>query len=151
MNTELLAARLKVKEGFRAESYEDNGGWSWGYGHWSKEKPEGTISEDMAGAQLMTDIYMIVARLSVIEWWKEETQLAELSAFNDVRQRVFVELAYNVGVDGALKFVNTIEAIKSGDFKLAADELLDSLAACQNPQRYQEMALMMKTGVDNPW
>ena len=48
-----------------------------------------------------------------------------------------------MGTTGVSNFKNTLTAIQSGDYKLAAVEMLDSKWAKQTPDRATEMALVM--------
>ncbi len=61
------------------------------------------------------------------------------------RQLVMISLAYNLGRDGLGKFVKFLGALHLGKFDDAADELLDSQAAKQDPHRYNPLAYMMRT------
>ncbi len=47
-------------------------------------------------------------------------------ALDKVRQEVIIELVFNVGLTRALGFKKMIEALKSLEYRKAADELLDS-------------------------
>lgn len=53
------------------------------------------------------------------------------------------EMVYQMGTTGVSNFKNTLAAIQSGDYKLAAVEMLDSKWAKQTPNRAAEMALIM--------
>lgn len=48
---------------------------------------------------------------------------------------VLIEMSFQMGVDGVLKFKKTIAALQSDDFDTAADEMLDSRWAKQTPSR----------------
>jgi lysozyme len=55
-------------------------------------------------------------------------------------------MAFQMGVDGLLKFKNTLELIKNGKYKEASDAMLDSLWAKQTPNRASRLSAQMKTG-----
>lgn len=57
---------------------------------------------------------------------------------------VLIEMAYQLGVDGVLKFKKTLLALSSEDFESAADEMLDSLWARQTPKRAQALAEIVR-------
>ena len=54
-------------------------------------------------------------------------------------------MVYQMGTTGVSNFKNTLTAIQSGDYKLAAVEMLDSKWAKQTPDRAAEMALVMSS------
>jgi lysozyme len=68
------------------------------------------------------------------------------SALDDVRQRVLLDMAFNLGLPGLLQFKRTLEAIRTGQYQQAATMMLDSLWARQVGQRAERLARMMATG-----
>lgn len=83
----------------------------------------------------VADIYAV---LSAIWWW---------AAIDPVRRSVFLDVAFNVGTEGLLHFVQTISAAARADWSAAHDELLDSDAARELPTRYKRLAQILLTGV----
>lgn len=67
-------------------------------------------------------------------------------ALDEVRAAAIVDLAYNLGVAGLLKFEQMIAALSYGHFAMAADFLRDSKAREQEPRRIEELAQMLETG-----
>lgn len=65
---------------------------------------------------------------------------------NAARQNVLVEIVYNLGMLGFLKFRNALAAIGSGDYGIAAEELLDSRWRRQVGQRAVTLAEQFRTG-----
>lgn len=63
-----------------------------------------------------------------------------------VRAAVLQSMAYQMGVDGLGKFINTLSAIKAGHWELAKAGMLDSKWARQTPERAQRHAEQMLTG-----
>jgi lysozyme len=68
------------------------------------------------------------------------------SALDDVRQRVLLDMAFNLGLPGLLQFKRTLEAIRTGQYQQAATMMLDSLWARQVGQRAERLSRMMATG-----
>ena len=66
-----------------------------------------------------------------------------------VRADILVNMAFNLGVNGLLKFKKMLTAIGDGYFELAAKEMLDSKWARQVGDRALELAQQMKTGEYN--
>ncbi len=68
---------------------------------------------------------------------------------DDVRQRVIVDMAFNMGLGSLSKFKNTLGHIEAGRYEEASVEMLDSKWARQVGNRAQCLSNMMKTGEDN--
>jgi lysozyme len=83
---------------------------------------------------------------------EKETELVHalpwVSSLNEVRQRVLVDMAFNLGIDGLLGFKRTLATIQAGDYQRAATMMLDSKWAGQVGQRAERLARMMATGKD---
>jgi lysozyme len=74
---------------------------------------------------------------------------AELPWFerlDEVRQAVLIDMGYNLGVDGLLKFKNTLGYVQRGEYDLAALGMMKSLWSRQVGRRAERLADMMKTG-----
>jgi len=140
MTTPWLEQDLKRFEGLRLVSYQDTDGvWTIGYGHtgagvqanmrWPLEHAQEMLTADIARAIAALDKQAV--------WWRN---------LSDVRQDVIAMMAFQLGIRGVLNFVKTIQAIRSGDFVLAAEEMLDSDWEKQTPYRAKRLAEQMKTG-----
>ena len=131
---DLAVTRLKVDEGFRATTYVDTrGNMSVGYGC----NLDAGISEYAASALLTAQATECANALATYTW---------SNGLNDVRASVLIELCFNLGMNGLMKFQKMIAAIRSGDWQSAYDQLLDSDAARELPARYQMLADMLLTG-----
>lgn len=62
------------------------------------------------------------------------------------RKESIVDIMFNLGLPNFLEFKKFIAAIKGGDYQEAANELLLSKAAQQNPTRYQRNAGVIRDG-----
>ncbi len=67
---------------------------------------------------------------------------------DEVRQRVLLDMAFNLGVVGLLNFKRTLAAIQAGQYQQAATMMLDSRWAGQVGQRAERLSRMMATGKD---
>lgn len=65
-----------------------------------------------------------------------------------IRQRVLVEMAFNLGIEGLSEFSRMLAAIKGEDYRLAASEMLRSQWATQVGSRARRLASMLETGTD---
>lgn len=74
---------------------------------------------------------------SVLPWF---------NAIDPVRQRVLLNMAYQLGVHGLLEFRKMLDALKAENYEKAATEMEHSLWARQTPHRVARLAAMMRTG-----
>ncbi|HXQ41753.1 MAG TPA: glycoside hydrolase family protein [Candidatus Udaeobacter sp.] len=131
-----LLADLKRDEGLRLKPYRDSvGKLTIGYG---RNLDSVGISEEEASTMLASDVAR--ATLDV------EGQLPWAATLDPVRQRVLVEMAFNMGIEGLLTFQNTLSAIREARWADASDGLLASLADHQEPARVGRWATAIKTG-----
>jgi lysozyme len=69
-----------------------------------------------------------------------------VAQLDEVRQRVLLDMAFNMGLGGLLQFKNTLATIKAGDYAKAATMMLDSRWARHVGQRAERLSRMMATG-----
>jgi len=87
---------------------------------------------------LMLDVKEKMAELDTkLLWWR---------LLSDARQRVIINMAFNLGVDGLLTFKNTLAMIQSGNYAGAAGGMLSSKWAGQVHDRAHRLADMMVHG-----
>ena len=67
---------------------------------------------------------------------------------SEVRIRVLLDMAFNLGIPRLSAFSNMWGALEEGDFKQAAVEMLDSRWARQVGRRAAKLSQMMETGTD---
>lgn len=70
------------------------------------------------------------------------------SGLDEVRQRVLLDMAFNMGIATLLEFKLTLGAIQAGQYERAASMMLDSRWAKQVGQRADRLSRMMATGKD---
>ncbi len=131
-----LKIELTRDEGLRLKPYRDTvGKLTIGIG---RNLDDVGISQDEAMHLLDNDIARTTAALDkAIPWWR---------SLNDVRQRVVVNMAFNLGVAGLLGFKNTLAAMKAGRYADAAEGMLASKWATQVGERAKRLAAMMANG-----
>jgi lysozyme len=81
-------------------------------------------------------------------WTELRTRLPWVTGLSDVRQRVLLDMAFNLGIDGLLQFRNTLLRVEAGHYQKAGEMMLDSLWAKQVGMRAQRLSKMMQTGID---
>ena len=96
------------------------------------------ITEDEARYLLKNDIKIVEDELL-----EKKAVVAGLDA---VRQRVLVDMGFNLGIPTLLKFQNMWAAIEEEDFETAADEAMDSRWAKQVGRRAERLCQAMATG-----
>jgi len=119
--------------------YDDSLGYSTiGYGRLVDRRKGGGISEDEALYLLKNDVD---ARLNVLE-----NAIDFFARLDDVRKGVLLNMSFQMGISGLLKFKSTLVYIESGDYENASANMLKSLWARQTPNRANRLAEQMRTG-----
>ena len=73
------------------------------------------------------------------------TRLPWVTTLSDARRGAFINLTFNMGIDGLLGFPKMLRAAQAGDWETAAAELLNSRYAKQVGDRAQRLATQLKT------
>jgi lysozyme len=134
-----LTAQLRRDEGKRLHAYQDHlGYWTIGYGRLIDKRKGGGITNEEADYLLKNDIDR---KLSEIR-----NKYPHFDKLDDARKGVLMNMAFQMGVDGLLKFNKTLTLIEQGKYKEAADNMLKSLWAKQTPARAERMAKQMRSG-----
>ena len=128
MNTEEMIIR---HEGFKSKPYKDTQGvWTIGHGLTYIREEESK--------------YIVKIRISELRRkLKRHTWFNEL---NYDRKSVIISMAYQLGVNGLMKFKKTIKFLTLKDFENASIEMLDSKWALQTPNRAAELANIIRSG-----
>lgn len=137
-----LKATLMAEEGLRLDAYWDPIGqvWTIGYGHTGKNIVQGmTITKMEADAWLDDDITEAQRQLA--------TALPWATALSDVRIQALLQMTFQLGINGLLKFRHMVEALRVGAWDRAYSEAMDSDWARQTPARAQRVAGMLRDGV----
>ena len=142
MTTPQLEEDLIADEGLREHAYADGGDvWTIGVGHtgpevrrglvWTREACLQALDRDIARAEQGLDAHL--------PWWRE---------LSPARQDVLANMAFNLGVEGLLAFRRTLEAVRAGDYALAAERMLASEPwRSQVGARAMRLAAQMQTGL----
>ena len=139
MNLSKLEDQLIAHEGLRLDIYKDSVGiWTIGVGR--NLEHVGLRSEAEARFLLRSDIVAIRAEL--------EQALPWIGDLDEVRQRVLMDMAFNMGVTGLMRFEKTLRLIAGGKLSEAAQEMLLSKWTNQVGQRAHTLSKMMATGKD---
>lgn len=129
--TEKLIAR---HEGFRSKIYTDTtGNRTIGYGLNLEY-----MSQERALAFLKFEVDRIRAEIPY--------RIPVFNSLSASRQDVLIDMAYNLGIDGLLKFKKFLSAVTEENFSRASYEMMNSLWAKQVGIRARTLAKMMLTG-----
>lgn len=138
MNIERIKETLIKHEGLKLDMYKCSAGvWTIGVGHNLEDKG---ISKRVAGIMLAEDIGDALDDL--------ERNIVYFYDLPEAAQEALVNLAFNMGIPRLMQFKKTLAYLRSGDYKKAADELLDSRYASQVGYRALEVAQMIRSCED---
>ena len=128
-----LIDNIKISEGFRSKVYKCTEGYDTiGYGFAIKDLE---LDEDICDMILERQVAKLVER--------REKNLPYLPSLPKDAQDVLIEMAYQMGVSGLLKFKKTLMYVESKDYKDASVEMLDSRWAKQTPNRAKKLSDIM--------
>ena len=96
------------------------------------------ITEDEARYLLKNDIKIVEDELL--------ERKPEVAGLDSVRQRVLVDMGFNVGLPILMKFQNMWAAIEEEDWEEASAQMMDSRWAKQVGRRAERLSQAMKTG-----
>ena len=137
MDIEALKDQLILHEGLKLKPYKCTAGKiTIGVG---RNIEDIGITEDEARSLLDNDILRVAQELdNGLPWWRD---------LSDVRQRVLLDMAFNLGTPTLMKFKNTLGLIEAGDFVGASEEMLRSRWAEQVGQRALTLSKAMALDV----
>lgn len=139
MDKKQLTKELRRDEGVVPFAYQDHlGYWTIGVGRLIDKRKGGGLSDAEIDFLLSNDIDRFEKQLiDALPWY---------GRLDEVRQRVLVNMAFNLGIGGLLGFKNTLAMIERGDYAGAAKGMLASKWAGQVGERAKRLATMMETG-----
>lgn len=135
---------LRREEQYRKSVYKDSKGlWTIGIGTLVDASRNAGITLKEAEYLCGNRVEEKVIELDrALPWWRD---------LSDTRQRVLVNMAYQMGTMGVLGFQNFLGDARSGQHKNAAKEMLDSQWAREDsPARAHRMSVAWETDV-MPW
>lgn len=137
---EKLRKQLVRHEGLRCKPYRDLGGvLTIGIG---RNLDQVGLSEEECYYLLDNDIMRCVRELTCTYVWFKD--------LDAMRQRVWVDLAFNLGMSKLALFKKALAAMNAGDYDTAASELLDSQWSRQVGKRATWLCQALTTGVEPP-
>jgi lysozyme len=130
-----MVDELKRDEGFRGCVYKCTAGkMTVGYGH---NLESNAIPEGIAEKLLNSDIGDCLAACERFDWFY---------GLSDARQRVIVNMVFNIGANGVERFQKMIAAIEEESYEEAAYQMVNSRWYNQVGARAERLCEMMREG-----
>lgn len=139
MTNEEFIKMLIRHEGNVPYAYQDSlGYWTIGVGFLIDKRKGGKLFPEEIEFILSNRVVKIMEQLNSSLGW--------FQTLSPNRQAVLTDMAFNLGVQGLLKFKNTLELVRTGQYEKASKAMLQSLWAKQVKGRATELAELMKNG-----
>lgn len=135
-----LRKQLRRDEGEKLTAYQDHMGfWTIGVGRLIDARKNGGISQGESTLLLSNDISdREVALDKEIPWWR---------GLDDARRGILMNMSFQLGVAGLMKFKTTLEHIRNNRFEAASVSMLESAWATQTPERAKRLSVQLRTGI----
>jgi lysozyme len=134
-----LIEMLKRHEGVRSKVYLCSAGYETiGVGRNISSSGIG-LSDDEVNYLLENDIARIIKELSSEYTWFND--------LDDVRKDAMIDISFNLGATRLRGFKKALAAMEEANYKLAAQEFLDSKWSRDVKGRSHELVSMIETGV----
>ena len=139
MDRQRLFAQLRLHEGVEHKPYQCTAGYlTIGVGRNIEERG---LSDDEIDYILNNDVNIATDELvRTFDWYAD---------LDEVRQRVVVDMVFNLGMPRFKQFQKMIQALDEGNYKEASIQMMDSRWASQVGQRSERLRDMMETGEDS--
>lgn len=135
MEYEKLITQLRAHEGDKHKVYRCSEGYlTIGVG---RNLETNGISQEESDFLLANDLSRVESQVR---------KHIKLYGLNDARIAVLINMAFNLGIGGLLKFKKTLAYIQQGDFETASTEMLDSKWRRQVGFRAIQLAEQLRTG-----
>lgn len=134
-----LRADLVRDEGWIPHAYLDSEGLiTVGVGFMIDQKRGGKLYDEEINFILDNRITRVSRDLNAA--------LPQFRLYPEIVRRALLNMAYNLGISGLLKFKNMIAALDAGDYQTAATEALNSKWSRQVGQRSERIAALIREG-----
>ena len=136
---EKLAAQLDRDEGYDRSAYQDSQGfWTIGRGHLVDKRKNAGLADAVIELQFELDVNeKLMGVLEELPW---------AAQLDEARLGALVNMAFQLGVEGLLKFKNMLLHLQHKRYQEAFLEALDSDWHRQTPLRAERIAKQLQTG-----
>ena len=132
--------RIKLHEGFVPKIYKDSLGFKTiGFGHLCKS--DETWEEDKEYSKEHLELVFKTDFNNALSHANSLTCELEL---DERAKEVIIEMVFQLGIGGVMKFKMMWNALKDQNYSEAADQMLDSLWAKQTPKRAKSLSDVMR-------
>ena len=152
MDTYIICQRLVIHEGLRLQPYFcSKKKLTIGVGRCLETNPLTNEEERVLGDWrhgitkcgamylLKNDVNKIIKEL--------RSKISFFKTLDDERQYALIDMAFNIGIAGLLRFKKMLEALKNKDYRTASKECLNSKYAKDVGKRAERIANTIATGV----
>jgi len=148
IDAKLMAQELRRDEGVRLTVYDDATGDVLKPGMTLKGHPTIGVGRalDVRGITPVEADYLLYQDIAAIQLGLSQ-RYTWFSGLDDVRQRVLVNMAFNLGLDGISYWRRFLECLAVGAWDAAAGEMLTSKWYGQVKVRAVRLITAMRTGV----
>ena len=139
MKKDRLYSQLRLHEGVESKPYKCTAGYlTIGVGRNIEERG---LSDDEIDFLLDNDIEIAVREV--------KKNFAWFDGLSEVRQRVIIDMIFNLGMPRFSQFKNMIAAVEAGNWEEAGAQMMDSKWARQVGKRAERLRDMMVTDKDS--
>lgn len=146
---EALKRQVTAAEGRRGDVYDDATGRRITTGSVVQGHPTTAIGWNLDAhplPEIVIDLLYDTALEAVLQGLQQA--LPWFPRLDEIRQRVLIDLAYNLGVPGLLTFDGTLAHVALGEYDAAARHLEATPWYAQVGHRGPVLCAMLRTGVD---
>lgn len=137
-----LKERIKSNEGFSSKPYKDQLGYlTIGYGHLILPN-ENILLKKQIHKKELEEIFEKDFKKALSDFNSAFKSLT----LNEKESELLIEMIFQLGIKGCLKFKNLIKNIKKGNKHLVCFDMMDSLWYKQTPNRVKNL---IKTFLNN--
>jgi lysozyme len=137
-----IYAALERDEGRRSIPYQDTkGNWTCGVGHELNPKVDDLMTvwdDERIDQTLHTDVDNCILQLAQHLPWVHQ--------LDPVREAVFINMCFNLGIANLLKFNETLYLAKSGKWVEASEEMLRSEWSEEVGARARRLSIQLASG-----
>lgn len=137
-----LKERIKSNEGFSSKPYKDQLGYlTIGYGHLILPN-ENILLKKQINKKELEEIFEKDFKKALSDF----NNAFKSFTLNEKESELLIEMIFQLGIKGCLKFKNLIKNIKKGNKHLVCFDMMDSLWYKQTPNRVKTL---IKTFLNN--
>ena len=140
-----IIEQLIMHEGLRLQAYDDATGHLIKAGSKLQGHPTIGVGRNLSARGISQMEAMILLKEDIFECTRDLRKTYPwFTDLSDVRQRVLIDMAFNLGMKGLGGFKMTLRLIEEGKYERAAEHMMKSKWAGQVGKRAQRLCHMMR-------